>query len=93
MRAELRRWVYAEHFDPRGALDVAAELGVSNDDLDGTDLGARVAGELGWTVIVSRASSIRVSANAELDAGELFIGARLEAAYGLLDGSFAKSAR
>jgi len=91
LRVEARRWVYADHFDPRGALDVAGEVGASDDDVDDTDLGVRLAGELGWTVIVSRASSLRLSADAAFDSGELFVGARLAAAYGLLDGAYAKS--
>jgi hypothetical protein len=42
-------------------------------------------------MLISRASSLRFAGTAALDAGELFIGARLDAAYGLLDGTFAAS--
>jgi hypothetical protein len=90
-RGRWRTFVYGDHFDPTGALDVAAQLVVSDDDLAATDLGVRLGGELGWTWIVSRASTVRVAAAATVDAGELFVGARLEAAYGLLDGAYARS--
>jgi hypothetical protein len=90
--ARLRNFVYGDHYDARGVLDVTARIAVSDDDLgDATDLGMLVGGEVGWTVLMSRASSIRVAGAATLDAGELFLGARLEAAYGLLDGTFANS--
>jgi len=87
--ARARQWVYGDHFDARGALDVSATLGASSDDNMNTDLGLSISGELGWTVIISRASQLRLAGNATLDAGELFIGAKLQAAYGLLDGTFA----
>lgn len=90
--ARWRTFVYGDHFDPRGALDIGADIAAADDDLgDATDLGLRVGGELGWTIIVSRASSIRVAGQAILDSGEIFVGANLEAAYGLLDGNFALS--
>ena len=54
-------------------------------------IGARLGGELGWTIIISRASSIRVAGQAIFDSGEIFVGASLQAAYGLVDGSFAMS--
>ena len=86
-----RTFVYGDHFDPRGALDLGAEVGAADDDLDQTDLGFRLGGEIGWTMILSRASSIRVAGQAVLDSGEMFIGGSLEARYGLLDGNFALS--
>jgi hypothetical protein len=89
VRGRWRTFVYGDHFDPRGALDIAAEVAAADDDLDETDLGARLGGELGWTIIISRASSIRVAGQAIFDSGEIFVGANLQAAYGLLDGAFA----
>jgi len=86
-----RTFVYGDHFDPRGALDVGAELAASNDDLDQTEMGARLGGELGWSIVISRASSIRVAGEAAYDSGELFVGASIEAVYGLVDGAFAMS--
>jgi hypothetical protein len=88
--ARLRTFVYGDHYDARGVLDVSGRVGVSDDGLgELTNVGMVVGGEVGWTVLISRASSIRVAGAATLDAGELFLGARLEAAYGLLDGTFA----
>ena len=89
--ARWRTFVYGDHFDPRGALDIGADVAAADDDLDSTDLGVRLGGEVGWTIIVSRASSIRVAGQAIFDSGEIFVGANLEASYGLLDGNFALS--
>ena len=87
--ARVRKFVYGDHFDPKGVLDLSADLAVSDDDNDNTDLGMRVGGEVGWTMAISSASWIRLAATGAIDSGERFLGARLEAAYGLLDGSFA----
>jgi hypothetical protein len=89
--AHVRQWVYGEHYDPRGAFDLTGELAISSDDNPNTDLGMRLGGELGWTMIVSRASQIRLAGDVTLDAGEVFIGANVTASYGLLDGVFAAS--
>jgi hypothetical protein len=86
-----RTFVYGDHFDPRGALDLGAAVAAADDDTDMTDPGLRLGGEVGWTIIISRASSIRVSGEAIFDTGEVFIGGSIEAAYGLLDGNFALS--
>jgi hypothetical protein len=96
-RARWRTFVYGAHFDPKGALDVGAELGLADDDRQvgdpsqDTDLGVRLGGEVGWTMILSRASSVRVAGAVVQDDGELFFGASLEAVYGFLDAGFASS--
>jgi hypothetical protein len=89
--ARLRRFAYGEHLDPIGALDVTASLTASDDDLEETDLGLRIAGAVGWSVAWSRASWLRVAGDVAVDAGELFVGLSLEATYGLLDASYARS--
>jgi hypothetical protein len=90
--ARVRKFVYGDHYDAKGVLDLSGDLAVSDDDLgDATDLGLRLGGELGWTMNISSASWVRLAATGAIDAGEKFLGARLEAAYGLLDGSFASS--
>ncbi len=91
-RAQLRRFTYGEHGDPIGALDLAADVRISDDnplnDME-DEIGFRVAGQLGFTWWLNQASGVRVAATVASDRGELFIGAQLEATYGLLDGSFA----
>lgn len=88
-RGTWRKFVYGDHLDPTGAVEVGASFGLSDDDLDGNSPGMLVGGELGWTMILSRASSIRLAGTATLASGELFLGVTAEAAYGLLDVAFA----
>jgi hypothetical protein len=85
-----RKFTYSDHFDPIGAIDVTAFTGASDDDVDGVDIGFLVGGEVGFTLIPNRASSLRLAADATLDGGELVIGATLQANFGLADGSVSR---
>ncbi len=85
--AAWRRYVYSDHDDPIGAFEVRAELGASNDDT-GQGLAPRMAGGIGWLWAPSRASHLRLSANAVLEGGEMFLGATFEGTYGFLDVGF-----
>jgi hypothetical protein len=88
--ARWRRFFYGEFADPTGALDVAATIGASDDDTNATDLGFVLGGDVGWTFRPNRASWLRVGADLRLDSGEVFLGASIEARYGLVTGSFAR---
>jgi hypothetical protein len=85
-----RRFVYGDHGDPLGAIDVAGELQLSDDDLMESQIGQRISGQVGVSWWINAASALRLSANLAEDRGVVFIGARLELTYGLLDGTFAR---
>ncbi|HVV86102.1 MAG TPA: HEAT repeat domain-containing protein [Kofleriaceae bacterium] len=87
----LRRFVHGDHGELLGGLDVGAELTLSDDDLDQTDVGMAIAGTVGWSATLNRASRLRLGADAKVDSGELFLGASLTASYGWLDAGFARS--
>jgi hypothetical protein len=91
--ARTRRFTYGEHGDQFGALDLSADLRISQDDnIDPNidpDLGVRLAGQLGFTYFMNQASGVRLAANVAADGGEFFVGATLEATYGFLDATFA----
>jgi len=55
-----------------------------------SQVGQRVTGQLGFTWWLNAASAFRLAANIGEDRGALFIGAELQATYGLLDGTFAR---
>ncbi len=88
--ARVRRFAYGDHGDPLGAFDLAAVLQISDDDLMNSQLGQRLTGQLGFTWWMNPASGVRLAANVGEDRGALFIGAELQATYGLLDGTFAR---
>ena len=88
--ASMRRFTYAEHGDPIGALDLTGTAQVSSDDLRMSDTSLRVTGELGFTYWLNQASGIRLAGQVAEDGGALFFGAQLQATYGLLDGTFAR---
>jgi hypothetical protein len=88
--ARVRRFAYGDHGDPLGAFDLAAVLQISDDDLMESEIGQRLTGQLGFTWWLNPASGFRLAANVGEDRGELFIGAELQATYGLLDGTFAR---
>ncbi len=88
--ARVRRFTYGEHGDPFGALDLSADLQISNDDLMNSQIGQRISAQLGFTWWINAASAFRLAANAGEDRGAIFLGAQLEATYGLLDGTFAR---
>ena len=85
-----RRFMYGEHGDPLGALDVSGELQLSDDDLMDSQIGQRITGTVGISWWINTASALRLSANIGEDRGVVFIGAKLELTYGLLDGTFAR---
>jgi hypothetical protein len=87
---EARRFSYGDHGDPLGALDVRGELQLSDDDLMDSKIGQRITGEVGVSWWINAASALRLSASLAEDRGVVFIGARLELTYGLLDGTFAR---
>ncbi|MBK7196693.1 MAG: HEAT repeat domain-containing protein [Myxococcales bacterium] len=88
--ATWRHFVHAAHGELVGAFDVGARLAASDDDRDDTDLGVAIGGTAGWTWVFNRASSVRAAADVTLDAGELFLGARITGSYGFLDAGFAR---
>jgi HEAT repeats len=87
--ASMRRFTYGDHGDPFGMFDLTGEVGLSTDDLMMSTAQLRIAGSLGFTWWLNQASGFRLAASVMEDAGELFIGAQLQATYGLLDGTFA----
>jgi hypothetical protein len=89
-RIGARRFSYGDHGDPLGAVDVRGELQVSDDDLMNSKVGQRITGELGMSWWINAASALRLSASLAEDRGVVFVGARLELTYGLLDGTFAR---
>jgi hypothetical protein len=88
--ARARRFTYGEHGDPFGALDISAEVLLSNDDLMTSQTGQRITGQLGFTYWLNPASGVRLAASLGEDRGAIVFGAQLTATYGLLDGTFAR---
>ena len=88
--ASARRFTYGEYGDPVGTLDLTAHVAASKDDRDNTSLGFTLGAELGFTYWLNQAGGLRLAATTAFDSGDIFIGAKLEATYGLLDGSFAR---
>ncbi|HEX2686777.1 MAG TPA: HEAT repeat domain-containing protein, partial [Kofleriaceae bacterium] len=88
--ARVRRFTYGEHGDPLGAIDLSGDVQISNDDVMNSQIGQRITGQVGFTWWLNAVSGVRIAANVGEDRGALFLGAQLEATYGLLDGSFAR---
>jgi hypothetical protein len=88
--ARMTRFTYGEHGDPFGALDLGADVMLSSDDQMNSDKELRITGELGFSYWLNQASGLRLAAQVAEDRGALFIGAQLQATYGLLDGTFAR---
>src|SRR2546423_9868272 len=86
----VRRFAYGDHGDPLGALDGTVDAVISNDGGMMTDTGLRVESALGFTWWINQASGFRLAATAAVDGNQPFIGAQLQATYGLLDGAFAR---
>lgn len=90
----MRRFTYGEHGVIFGVFDVTGQLAVSTDGSadpnNESDKALRIQGELGFTYVANQASGLRVAAQLAQDSGVLFIGATLQATYGLLDGTFAR---
>lgn len=91
--ARLRRFVYGEHGDPLGALDVSATVRLSDEgQLEGQEnapVAMRIGAEAGYTMFMNQASGLRLAGAVASDSGELFFGGSLTVTYGLLDGTFA----
>lgn len=90
--ATWRRFVYGEAWVPRGALELTGFLGISDANTDeepNLGPGALVGGRIGWLFLPNRASRLRAVAELSLAGDELFVGARLEAHWGLLDATYA----
>lgn len=94
--ARVRRFTYGEHGDPFGALDVAGRLRFSSDGYDeatfnfASDKAMRFEAEAGFTYWMNQASGLRLAAELVVDQRTFFLGARLEATYGLLDAVYAR---
>ncbi len=85
--ASWRHYHYSKNSDPLGALELAGEVAIADDDV-GTDAAARIAGRVGWIWVPNRASTLRAAASLAMESGEWFIGLSFEATYGLLDVGF-----
>ena len=89
--ARLRRFTYAEHGDPLGALDASATVTFSDEDLAmGESKALRITGSVGWTWWINQAGGFRVAANVTQDTGAFVFGLSLQGSYALLDGTFAQ---
>jgi hypothetical protein len=86
----MTRFAYGEHGDPFGALDISANVMLSDDGGMMSQTQLRVAGELGFTYWINQAGGLRLAGQVAEDRGALFLGASLQATYGLLDGTFAR---
>ena len=83
-----QRFAYGDHGDPFGVIDIAGTVQVSNDAMMTSSKSMRISGELGFTYVINQASGLRLAAQVVSDAGALYLGAQLQATYGLLDGVF-----
>ena len=81
----MHQYFYGPNFDPIGAIEIGGEVGASNDDIDDSNTGTRIAGSAGWRWTFNRASSVRLAGHASLESGELFMGITLDGVYGFLD--------
>jgi hypothetical protein len=88
--ARMTRFTYGEHGDPFGAFDIGADVMLSSDDQMNSDKELRITGELGFSYVINQAGNLRLAAQVGEDRGALFIGAQLQATYGLLAGVFAR---
>jgi hypothetical protein len=91
-QAELtwRRYLYSSAWDPRGALELGVLVGVSDlytedDEMPALGPATRVAGTLAYLILPNRASRVRLGVEVAVEDELLFIGARLDFSYGLLD--------
>jgi hypothetical protein len=88
--AHVTRFTYGDHGDPLGMFDLTGTIDVSTDDRMGTDKGLVLEGQLGFTMLFNTASGLRLAASIAEDGGTIFLGANLQATYGLLDAVFAR---
>lgn len=88
--ATMRRFTYGEHGDPFGVFDLTGTIETSTDDLMASTNSLQISGQLGFTYVINQASGLRLAAQVTEDDGTLFLGAQLQATYGLLDGTFAR---
>jgi hypothetical protein len=88
--ASLRRFTYGEHGDPFGVADLTGDVALSDDGVMMSQKQLHVGGSLGFTYWMNQASGLRLAAQLAEDGGAFFLGAQLQATYGLLDGTFAR---
>jgi hypothetical protein len=88
--ATMNRYTYGEHGDPFGMFSLTGVFGLSNDGLMASNTSLHLEGDLGFTYWINQASGLTLAASLIEDGGDLFVGASLQATYGLLDGSFAR---
>src|SRR5690606_27964936 len=82
-----RRYAYSDALDPLGALDLGLRAGVSSLGGDDSEVAVLVEVGAGWMFVSRRGSRFRAAGALRLEGGEIFLGASLEAAHALLDGS------
>ncbi|HTR52995.1 MAG TPA: HEAT repeat domain-containing protein [Kofleriaceae bacterium] len=88
--ASAKRFTYGEHGDPFGMFSLTGVVGLTNDGLMGSQTSLHIEGNLGFTYWLNQAGGLTLAASVIEDGGELFLGATLQATYGLLDGTFAR---
>jgi hypothetical protein len=88
--ATAQRFTYDDIGDATGTIDTQLSASISSDDIEQEQRGVRLAAELGWTYRLRQASGLRIAANLAFDSGELFIGAKIDASYGLLTSAFSR---
>jgi hypothetical protein len=90
----MRRFTYGEHGDPFGVFDLRGDLALSSDGNpdpnDPSDKALRISGQLGFTYVLNQASGIRLAGEVAADQGTIYLGATLQATYGLLDGVYSR---
>ncbi len=88
--ASLHRYTYGEHGDPFGLVDLTGDVALSDDDRMMSQKQLHVGGSVGFTYWMNQASGFRLAAQVAEDGGAFFMGAQIQATYGLLDGTFAR---
>jgi hypothetical protein len=92
--AGMRRFTYGQHGDVFGVFDLRGELAISSDGsadpANPSDKALRIMGQLGFTYVLNQASGVRLAAEVAEDQGTIYLGASLQATYGLLDGTYAR---
>jgi len=94
--ASATRYTYGEHGDPFGSFDLTGVVELSNDGIaamngnPGSQTSLHIEGDLGFTYWLNQAGGVRLAASLAEDGGALFLGATLQATYGLLDGTYSR---
>lgn len=90
-----RRYFYGYGWDPRGAIELGVQGGISDLDTDEPmgqpkiGPGTRFGALLGYLYMPNRASRLRVAAEAALEGKQLFLGLRAQGTFALLDATAA----